>query len=145
MHSNAKGRWTKCRAGGLDSPGDLSCFAANFFYCLRLPILSNARRRWTKCCAEGLDSLGGLCCFASNSFYSLWLPIQSNAKGGEQNAVLEVYIVLGDYAASQQTLFNVSGSPTKSTVRGEVNQRLCWTLKNISCANLLLLIFCRTK
>ena len=30
--------------------------------------------------------------------------------GGEQNAVLEVYIVLGVYAASQQTLFIVSGS-----------------------------------
>ena len=44
---------------------------------------------------------------------------------GALNAMLGVIIVLGVNAASQQTLFIVSGSPFNPMLR-EVNSMLCW-------------------
>ena len=60
----------------------------------------------------GHKSPGGECCFAANSFYCLRLPIHPLLEGGDPNAILGVMKVLGGevIAASQQTLFIVSGS-----------------------------------
>ena len=61
---------------------------------------------------RGHESLGGKCCFAANSFYCLQLPIHPMVEGGDPNAMLGVMKVLEANAASQQTLFIVSGSPS---------------------------------
>ena len=44
--------------------------------------------------------------------------MHSNARGCDPTAMLEIYIVLGVYAASQQTLFIVSGSPSNPMLGG---------------------------
>jgi len=63
----------------------------------------------------------GLMLLRSKLFYCLRLPIQSNARGGDQNASLEIN------AASQQTFFIVSGSPSNPML-GEVTRMLVWGL-----------------
>ena len=50
-----------------------------------------------------------LLCFAANSFYCLRLPIYPMLEGGDPNSMLGKK-VLWVVAASQQTLFIVSGS-----------------------------------
>ena len=57
----------------------------------------------------------------SKLFYCLRLPIQ--AKGGDRNDTPGVIVVPGFNAASQQTLFIISGSPS-NPILGEVNQML---------------------
>ena len=137
-------------------------FAANLYYCLRLPIQYNARRRWpkyyawnVKCCRVDAASqqsflsspaphaiqckgevtkilylecnvLWGCCCFSANLFYCLRLPIQFNARGRWQKCYTWNVKCCGVNAASQQTYFIVSSSPSntmlgggdKNTIRG---------------------------
>ena len=74
---------------------------------------SNARARWpNKCYAGRNESLGRLLLLRSILFYCLRLPIHPLLEGGEPNDILGVTKVLGLKAASQQTLFIVSGSPS---------------------------------
>ena len=54
----------------------------------------------------------GLMLLRSKLFYCLWLPINPMLGGGDQNAMLGVMKVSEANAASQQTLFIVSGSPS---------------------------------
>ena len=52
----------------------------------------------------------GLMLLRSRLFYCLQLPIHPMLEGGDPNAILGVIKVMGVNAASQQTLFIVSGS-----------------------------------
>ena len=52
------------------------------------------------------------------ALYCLWLSIHPMKEGGEPNDLLRVIKVLGVEAASQQTHFIVSGSPSNPILRG---------------------------
>ena len=54
----------------------------------------------------------GLMLLRSKLFYCLRLPIHPMLEGGDPNAMLGVMKVSEANAASQQTLFIVSGSPS---------------------------------
>ena len=73
--------------------GSNCCFAANSFYCLRLPIHPMLEGGDPN--AGGHRSSAGCCCFAANSFYCLRLPIHPMLEGGDPNAMLGVIKVLG--------------------------------------------------
>ena len=67
----------------------------------------------------------GLMLLRSRLFYCLQLPIHPILEGGDPNAILGVIKVMGVNAASQQTLFIVSGS-SSNLILWEVTQILCW-------------------
>ena len=63
-------------------------FAANSFYCLRLPIHALLEGGDPNAILGVMKVLGGYCCFAANSFYCLRLPIHPMLGGGDPNAML---------------------------------------------------------
>ena len=114
---------TQMLCWGHNSPGGQCCFPANYFYCLRLPMQSNPGGTQMLC--WGNNSPGGQCCFAANSFYLSPAPHPIQSQGRQPKCYAGVIVALGVSAASQQTIFIVSGSPCNPIV-GEVTQMLCW-------------------
>ena len=91
-------------AGVMKVLGGNCCFAANSFYCLRLPIHPLLEGGDPNAMLGVHKSPWGLMLLRSKLFYSLRLPIHPMLGGGDLNGML------GVIAASQQTLFIVSGS-----------------------------------
>ena len=104
--SNARGKVTKMLCWGL------MLLRSKLFYCLRLPIYPMLEGGDPNAMLGVIIVLEGYCCFAANSFYCLRLPIHPILEGGDPNAMLVVMKVSEANAASQQTLFIVSGSPS---------------------------------
>ena len=89
------------------------------FYCLRLAI-HLMLERGDQNAMLGVMKVLRILLLRSKLFYCLRLPIHPLLEGGEPNDILGVTKVLGVSAASQQTLFIVSGSPS-NPILGEVN------------------------
>ena len=64
------------------------CFAANFFYCLWLPIQYNARRRWPKYYAWNIKSCGVDAASQQTYFIVSGSPSNTMLGGGDQNTRL---------------------------------------------------------
>ena len=64
------------------------CFAANSFYCLRLPIQYNARGRWPKYFAWNVKSCGVNAASQQTYFIVSGSPSNIMLGGGNQNTVL---------------------------------------------------------
>ena len=69
----------------------LCCFAANLFYCLRLPIQYNARGRWPKYYAWNVRSCGVDAASQQTYFIISGSPSNTMLGGGEQNTILWMY------------------------------------------------------
>ena len=81
--------------------GGNCCFAANPFYCLRLPIHPMPEGGDPNAMLGVIKVLGSNCCFAANSFYCLRLPIYPMlGGGGDPNTMLGVIKVKKVISAS---------------------------------------------
>ena len=79
---------------GHNSPEGYGCFAANYSYCILLPIHPLLEGGDPNAMLRGHESLRGKCCFATNSSYRLRLPIHPMLEGGNPNVMLGVIKVL---------------------------------------------------
>ena len=75
--------------------------------------------------------LQGLCCFAANLFYCLRLPCQYNARGRWPKYYAWNVRSCGVDAASQQTYFIISGSPSNTMLGGGEQNTILWMYSRV--------------
>ena len=117
IQSNARRRWPKYFALNVNCCGPV-LLRSKLILLSSAPNPKQCKGEVTKILFMECKVLWGCCCFAANLFHCLRLPIQFNARGRWPKYYAWNVKCCGFDAASQQTYFIVSGSPSNSMLGG---------------------------